>query len=105
LCLNDREIDIVEEGFDLAARIGELKDSSLIARRLCPIRFVTVAGTEYLARHGTPQTPDDLVGHQGLRYTNKPRHRVWRYTGKDGKQYVPDVPDRLVANWPIMVKY
>lgn len=98
LDLNDREVNLVEEGFDMAVRIGQLEDSSLIARRLCPIRLATVASTGYLASHGTPQTPDDLARHRGLRYSNAPRQQAWRFTGKDGRQYAPDVPDHMVAN-------
>lgn len=98
LDLNDRQVNIVEEGLDMAVRIGKLDDSSLVARRLCPIRFVTVASPGYLASHPAPQTPDDLASHQGLRYTNVPRQQSWRYQDGTGRQYAPEVPDRLTAN-------
>jgi DNA-binding transcriptional LysR family regulator len=68
LQLNDRKVDIVEEGFDIALRIGRLKSSSLIARRIAPVRLVLCASPEYLARHGTPEHPRDLAGHRFLRY-------------------------------------
>ena len=69
LQLNDRKVDIVEEGVDIALRIGRLKSSSLIARRLAPIRLVMCASPEYLARHGTPTTPQELQHHRYLRYS------------------------------------
>ena len=69
LRLNDRKVDILEEGFDIALRIGQLKSSSLIAKRLAPIRLVTCASPDYLATHGTPQHPDELVNHRYLKYS------------------------------------
>ncbi len=98
LDLNDREVSLVEEGVDMAVRIGELADSTLIARRLCQIRRVAVASPAYLATHGEPQTPDDLTHHHGLRYTNIPRQKHWHFVGSDGRLYAPAVPDRLTAN-------
>jgi DNA-binding transcriptional LysR family regulator len=98
LDLNDREVSLVEEGFDLALRIGRLADSSLIARQLCPIARVAVASPDYLARHGTPQRPQDLLHHAGLRYTNMPRQRYWHFVSSDGCTSNPEVPDRLCAN-------
>ncbi|PHQ14811.1 LysR family transcriptional regulator [Marinobacter profundi] len=69
LQLNDRKVDIVEEGFDIALRIGHLKSSSLIARRIAPVRLVMCAAPAYLARHGTPRQPEDLRDHRYLRYS------------------------------------
>jgi DNA-binding transcriptional LysR family regulator len=69
LQLNDRKVDIVEEGFDIALRIGRLKSSSLVARRIAPVRLVLCASPGYLATHGTPQRPQDLAGHRFLRYS------------------------------------
>ncbi|MBB5321613.1 LysR family transcriptional regulator [Marinobacter oulmenensis] len=69
LQLNDRKVDIVEEGFDIALRIGHLKSSSLIARRIAPVRLVMCASPDYLARHGTPRSPEDLQRHRYLRYS------------------------------------
>ena len=69
LVLNDRFVDIVDEGFDVAIRIGELVDSSLKARRLAPVRRVLAASPAFLDRVGRPETPEDLNGDWCLRYS------------------------------------
>ena len=69
LQLNDRKVDIVEEGFDLALRIGHLKSSSLIAKRVAPIRLVVCAAPSYLEKHGTPEHPDQLIPAHLLHYS------------------------------------
>ncbi|MBB3190132.1 LysR family transcriptional regulator [Halomonas cerina] len=69
LQLNDRKVDIVEEGFDIALRIGHLKSSSLIAKRIAPVRLVMCASPAYLKQHGTPRHPEDLKAHRYLRYS------------------------------------
>jgi DNA-binding transcriptional LysR family regulator len=69
LQLNDRKVDIVEEGFDVALRIGHLKSSSLIAKHVAPIRVILCASPEYLKKHGTPSRPEDLKGHRYLHYS------------------------------------
>lgn len=69
LQINDRKVDIVEEGFDVALRIGHLKSSSLIAKRIAPIRLVMCASPEYLQHHGMPQSLQDLKAHRYLRYS------------------------------------
>ncbi|TKB48338.1 LysR family transcriptional regulator [Ferrimonas sediminicola] len=74
LHLNDRRVDIVEEGFDIALRIGQLKDSSLIARKIAPIQLVLVASPGYLAEHGTPANLEELARHQFLKYSYSDDH-------------------------------
>ena len=66
---SDRIVDLIGERFDAAVRIGALKDSSLVARKIAPVRAVMVASPEYLARNGWPSTPDDLANHEHLVYT------------------------------------
>ncbi|GJE71670.1 LysR family transcriptional regulator [Methylorubrum podarium] len=69
LGLNDRRVDLIEEGWDLAVRIGTLADSGLIARRLAASRLLVCAAPDYLDRHGTPRAPEDLREHNCLGYT------------------------------------
>lgn len=84
LSLNDRVVDVVEEGFDLAIRVSELADTSLIARRLAPARIAICATPGYLSEHGTPRTPADLNGHNCLIYAYAPDADVWRFTDAAG---------------------
>lgn len=69
LQLNDRKVDVVEEGFDVALRIGQLKNSSLIAKKIAPVRMVLCASPAYLAKHGTPKHPSELIIEHFLRYS------------------------------------
>ncbi len=78
---SDRVVNLVDEGFDLALRIGALRDSNLVARKLCPIRVVTTASPLYLAHSGTPATPADIAGHACIFDGNLAGGTVWRYAG------------------------
>lgn len=98
LDFNDRHIDLMQEGFDLAIRIARLPDSSLIARRLAPIRHLPCASPAYLARHGVPARPADLAQHAGLAYSNLANPGLWTYVGPDGQPGSIQVPVRLSAN-------
>jgi DNA-binding transcriptional LysR family regulator len=69
LQLNDRKVDIVEEGFDIALRIGHLKSSSMIAKFIAPVRLVMCASPAYLAQHGMPSTQEELKNHRYLHYS------------------------------------
>lgn len=86
LTLNDRFIDPIEEGVDVTIRIGTLADSSLIARRLAPARRVLVAAPAYLDRHGSPETPGDLLRHRCLNYGHTTTLQRWHLT--QGEQAV-----------------
>jgi DNA-binding transcriptional LysR family regulator len=79
LDLDNRLVDLVAEGFDVGIRISSPSDSSLVARVLSRIRMVTVAAPAYLARHGTPQQPADLRGHECLTYSLDRTPSEWRY--------------------------
>lgn len=98
LDLNDRQVDLVEEGLDVAVRIGELADSSLIARRLTGIRRVAAASPAYLEKHGTPIHPLELADHVGLHYSNISHREAWRFHDGQRREWIPDVPIRLRAN-------
>jgi len=84
LSLADRFVDVVAEGFDVAVRIAELEDSSLVARKLAPCRQVFCAAPAYLEKHGTPKVPQDLAIHRCLLYTNDPRPDTWILHGPSG---------------------
>ena len=77
--LTDRYADLVEEGIDLAVRIGGEDDSRLVARTLAQHRLVTCATPGYLAAHGRPATPADLAGHSCLAFTHAGRPVDWRF--------------------------
>jgi DNA-binding transcriptional LysR family regulator len=87
LRLSDRHVSLVEEGIDLAIRIGELPDSSLLSRKLLPYTLCCYASPDYLARCGTPQHPDELVEHEtvNLRYQSSGQALRWpfRISGKE----------------------
>ena len=87
LVLSDRFVDIVADGFDIAIRIAELTDSSLVARRLAPVRRILCATPAYLAAHGTPNSLEDLDRHICLPpHNNDP----WKLEGPEGPfQYRP----------------
>jgi len=98
LDLNDRRVTLVEEGFDLALRIGRLADSSLIARRLAPIRYVVVASPSWWDAHGRPRRPADLADHAVLSYANVPESEVWGFVSADTAGTAARPPVRMRAN-------
>lgn len=89
LGLNDRYVDLIEEGWDVVIRIGALQSSSMIARRLAPCRTTVCAAPGYLARHGTPIAIADLARHRCLGYTLSRTVSPERWTfGRDGRASV-----------------
>jgi DNA-binding transcriptional LysR family regulator len=86
LHLADAQVDLVGQGFDAALRIAVLPDSSLVARRLCPVAPLVVASPAYLERHGTPRHPSELNGHACLGYAYRARSDVWRFTNDAGEE-------------------
>lgn len=76
---SDRRVDILEEGYDIAIRIGTLEDSSLIARRIAHSRLAVLAAPDYLKQHGTPQHPRDLEAHRCLVYSYLDSPQSWRF--------------------------
>ena len=96
--LTDRFVDLIDEGWDIAVRLGTLRDSSLIARTLAPIRVALCAAPAYLAAHGTPQTVADLAAHNCLGYTLPTAASATRWMfGEDGSVAVP-VRGMLIVN-------
>jgi DNA-binding transcriptional LysR family regulator len=98
LIMNDRFVDLVEEGFDVAVRIGKLEDSSLVARRLAPMRRTVCAAPSYLQRRGIPDSPEDLKSHECLCYSNVGMTQEWRFVRPDGRPWPIEVHGRLHAN-------
>lgn len=97
LQLDDRIVDLVAQGIDIAVRIAELPDSSLVARRLCPVRRWVVGAPAYFARHGTPQRPRDLERHACLGYSYLATGERWHFTNAEGVEEAVRVRGPLSA--------
>ncbi len=93
----DRQVDLIEERIDVAIRIADLKDSSLIARKLTSISLVLCASPDYIKTHGSPNVPDDLKNHRVLNYANAPGF-LWRFFGPDGDEVSIRLPPNITAN-------
>jgi DNA-binding transcriptional LysR family regulator len=96
LVLSDRVVSLLEESIDVALRIGELPDSSLIALRIGSVRRILCASPAYLAARGTPRTPDDLVGHDCITYAGFVSRDVWTFVRGKSDIAVP-IRSRLVV--------
>lgn len=89
----DRMVDLLEEGFDMAVRIGRLADSSLIAKRIATGRRAVLASPAYWAEHGRPSHPKDLAGHRCLTYAYLQSHQNWEFRDPEtGKPFTVTVP-------------
>jgi DNA-binding transcriptional LysR family regulator len=97
LILNDRLVDLVEEGYDLAIRIGRLADSSLIAKRIGATRLVVCASPGYLAAHGRPLKPADLADHECILYSYASAGAAWTFLGPKREETVR-VRGRVTCN-------
>ncbi|WP_433931638.1 LysR family transcriptional regulator [Sorangium cellulosum] len=92
----DRLADIVEEGFDLAVRIGEAPpDTRLVSRLVARYRAVLCASPSYIAERGEPRSLDDLAGHDCLIFSSRNRRQSWRFVGDDGAWVKAQGPGRL----------
>jgi DNA-binding transcriptional LysR family regulator len=98
LDLNDRRIDLLQEGVDLAVRIGRLADSTLIARKLFDARTVVAASPSYLEERGAPLTPQELRDHSCLAYGNLADPGRWVYSDSDGTRHSVNVNVALTAS-------
>ena len=96
--LSDRVVDLVDEGFDLAVRIGPIRSQLLVARRIGTTAIVCCASPAYLARHGAPRTPDDLAAHACLTYEFSPGRNQWRFVAADGRERVVRIGGPIHAN-------
>jgi DNA-binding transcriptional LysR family regulator len=98
LDLSDRAADLVEEGFDLAIRIGTSSHQGLVSRRIGWTQAVCCASPDYLARRGTPATPQELAGHECLTYTHVTVPNVWSFESRDGQAHSVHITPRHRAN-------
>lgn len=97
LTLNDRVVDLVDEGYDCVFRAGPLTDSTLVARGLRPLVLVACAAPAYLKKNGTPRQPRDLSHHECLGFAGVAIEERWEFSNKDGKVAVL-VKSRFSAN-------
>lgn len=97
LHLDDRFIDILNSDYDLVIRVGHLEDSSLVAQRIANLRLVCCAAPSYLAKHGTPHTPQELLKHNCLVYQHSMPMHIWEFQ-KEGVESRMPVHGNLVAN-------
>lgn len=102
--LDDRFVDLFNESFDLAIRITQMEDSSLIARKLTNIDSVIVASPELLQKIGTPLKPQDLTGMPCLIDHNNPRSNHWSFTDENGQTITIPVSGPMEANGPVITK-
>lgn len=86
MVLNNRYVELISEGFDMAIRVGELEDSSLRARKICETRRRMIAAPSYFERYGRPQKIDDLNDHKLLHYSNSSSNNVWKLTAPSGEK-------------------
>ncbi|OSI50087.1 LysR family transcriptional regulator [Bradyrhizobium canariense] len=99
LRLGDRFIDLIEEGIDIAIRVGDLGDSRLISKHLAPHRVCAFASPEYLKRRGTPVHPDELVEHDCINFRYQSSGQSLRWPFKDGERVLEFIPEaKIVAD-------
>lgn len=98
ITLSDRVVDLVEEGFDCAVRIGQLPASTLISRRLASTRLVLCASPGYIKRRGEPMQPSDLPAHEVISYSLFSSGENWSFTGPAGEEVSVKVLPRVRTN-------
>lgn len=86
MVLNNRFVELISEGFDLAIRVGEMKDSSLRARKVAETTKRMIASPDYIRKHGRPERIDDLNDHKLLHYSNRANGNVWKLTTLTGQR-------------------
>jgi DNA-binding transcriptional LysR family regulator len=105
LVCNDRYVDLIEEGFDIALRLArEMPDSTLMAKKLATTTTMAVASPAYLEQHGTPRIAQDLARHNCLVYTLVPKPNEWIFTAPDGSVQAVQVRGSFQANTGIALR-
>ena len=97
LRLSDRVVNLVEDGVDLAVRIGHLANSSLVARHVGEMRRIVVASKAYLRKHGEPSTPEAIAAHQTIQFGDSAAPPDWRFVRDDSEVRIVSTP-RFVTN-------
>ena len=95
---NDRQIDLIQEGFDVGIRIADLKDSSLISRKLARVSVVICASPDYIKKHGAPNTPEELINHPCFTYSNLTNPDQWTFIDKQGEETMIKVSKLMQSN-------
>jgi molybdate transport repressor ModE-like protein len=98
LSLEDRLVDLIEERIDVALRIGQLENSSLVSKRVGQVRRIVVASPDYLSKHGTPRQPRDLAQHQAVCFVNHAHASAWTFRRGDQTQQRMKVSGRAEVN-------
>ena len=96
--MSDRAVDLIQEGFDFAIRIGHIDDPSLTTETLFPIQYVVAASPEFWNKHGRPETPEDLAKLPVLVYRIGPGRSFWSFTGPSGRTSEVQLSARIMAN-------
>ena len=97
LRLGDRYVDLIEEGVDIAIRVGDLGDSRLISRHLAPHRVCAFASPDYLKRRGTPKHPDDLVKHDCVNFRYQSSGQSLRWPFRQGERVLEFIPEAKIT--------
>ena len=96
--LSERIVDLVEEGVDLAVRIGQIGSQNLVAKKLGETELIACASPDYLKRHGTPKTPSELANHNCFLYTTTPAQAQWRFIDSKGREETLRINGNLSCN-------
>lgn len=98
ITFTDRYINVIEEGVDVAIRVGALTDSSLMAKKLAPCQMITAAAPEYINAYGAPRHPDELITHRFIAYSYAEKPREWRWVHDSGESGLSPLNVHVTAN-------
>ena len=98
LSFNDQQMDLIGERVDLAVRIANLVDSTLLARKMCNVKILLLGSPAYFEKYGHPQHPRDLAQHRGLIYSHSPAGSNWRFHHAEQGNHTQPIPELLIAN-------